>query len=157
MSQAARWPVGSGSTATVTYTSDYLNFASPGNSYALSLASITPALSIGPGGLLNSFTANIAGQFTGNPVPEPAALALLACAPLVLRRRSAGSPGHVCCSARSREGMDSSERQVPKSPSRSPGMAGPSHEPGGAAAEAPDGGEPGPAEIAAIGSPPPRR
>ena len=72
---------------TVTFSSDYLTFTPPGNSYALSLAAVTPALSVGPGSFLSSFQADITGQFTGNAVPEPVSLALFALVPLALRRR----------------------------------------------------------------------
>jgi hypothetical protein len=72
----------------VTFSSDDLNFTT-GNSYALSLASMTPALSIGPGGFLSSFVADITGQFSGNAtaVPEPISIGLLALLPLALLRR----------------------------------------------------------------------
>ncbi|MFO0960023.1 MAG: PEP-CTERM sorting domain-containing protein [Isosphaeraceae bacterium] len=72
----------SGDTAkgnTVTYSSDYMGFGSQGN-YALDLPSITPTLSIGAGGFLNSFRSNVSGRFTGDVtrvVPEPASAFLL--------------------------------------------------------------------------------
>lgn len=72
---------------TVTFTSDYLTFTAPGNSYTLSLSSLSPVLSIGPGGFLNSFAADINGSFSGNAVPEPAILSALAVAGASLLRR----------------------------------------------------------------------
>jgi len=64
---------------TVTYTSDFLTFMQPGNSYNLGLANITPILSIGPGNFLNTFIANVNGQFTGmvQAVPAPTSVAML--------------------------------------------------------------------------------
>src|SRR5438309_2118079 len=56
----------------VAYTSDYLTFIQPGNSYNLSLANINPVLSVGPGGFLNSFVANVNGQFSAMLVAVPA-------------------------------------------------------------------------------------
>ncbi|MGN6366798.1 MAG: PEP-CTERM sorting domain-containing protein [Phycisphaerae bacterium] len=84
---------------TVTYSSDFLTFAgSPGSSFNLGLATLSPSLSIGPGGFLNSFIANIDGQFSADNVsgggpgtPEPASLATLAlgATALLTRRRTA--------------------------------------------------------------------
>ena len=70
----------------VAYTSDFGTFVAPGNSYNLGLDTITPALSVGPGGFLGSFDANVGGTFTGtfqatpaaSAAPEPASLTLLA-------------------------------------------------------------------------------
>jgi len=64
---------------TVTYTSDFLTFTQPGNSYNLALAGITPVLSIGPGNFLNTFAANITGQFSAMvlAVPAPSSVAML--------------------------------------------------------------------------------
>jgi hypothetical protein len=66
----------------VTYTSDFGTFgaAGTGNGFNLALATVAPAVSIGPGGFLSSFNANVDGQFTSNftaNVPEPATVALL--------------------------------------------------------------------------------
>ena len=70
----------------VAFTSDFGTFTQPGNSYNLSLTTVNPRLSIGPGGFLNSFIANISGSFTANftpaappppLVPEPGSIALL--------------------------------------------------------------------------------
>jgi len=61
----------------VAYTSDFGTFTAPGNSYNLNLTSVAPVLSIGPGGFLNSFVADIGGQFSGNfitAVPAPTSL-----------------------------------------------------------------------------------
>ncbi|MFO0910985.1 MAG: PEP-CTERM sorting domain-containing protein [Isosphaeraceae bacterium] len=63
----------------VQYTSDYIAFGAPGNSYVLSLGAISPGLSLGAGGFLNSFTANIGGQFRGSipTIPEPTSIIML--------------------------------------------------------------------------------
>jgi len=62
----------------VLFTSSFGSFTQPGNSFVLGLGTITPFLSLGPGGFVNSFNANVNGQFTANfsPVPEPAASVL---------------------------------------------------------------------------------
>ena len=81
---------GSDSTGnTVNFTSDYLTFTPPGNSYGLSLASMNPTLAIGAGGFLSSFLADIDGQFSGSAaaVPEPAVLGMVAVASLMALRR----------------------------------------------------------------------
>ncbi len=91
-----RGPIGSINAADTTgqvisYTSDFLTVTPPGNSDILSLDTISPSLSIGPGGFLNSFVANVAGQFTGNVtsinpsalVPEPSSLAMCGIAGVV--------------------------------------------------------------------------
>ena len=64
----------------VSFTSDFGFFAATEQSFILGLATISPALSIGPGGFLNSFAANVNGQFSADftPVPEPASVAMLA-------------------------------------------------------------------------------
>ena len=76
---------------TVSFTSDYLTFAPPGNSYSISLGNITPGLSIGPGGFLNSFTSDFSGVFTANAtaVPEPATGVIVAgiLGAVMIRRR----------------------------------------------------------------------
>jgi hypothetical protein len=54
------------------YTSDFLTFNQPGNSYDLGLNTIAPGLSIGPGSFLNNFVSNIDGQFSSNAVGVPA-------------------------------------------------------------------------------------
>jgi hypothetical protein len=64
--------------AVVQYKSDFLAFNEPGNSYTLGLNTLAPAFTIGAGGFLNSFVANITGQFTANAiaVPEPASVVM---------------------------------------------------------------------------------
>ena len=70
---------------TVTYSSDFAtSINGPGNSYDLGLNTITPSLSIGPGGFLNTFIANLDGQFTGNfvplsAVPAPTSVVMFGC------------------------------------------------------------------------------
>jgi hypothetical protein len=81
----------------VTYSSNFLTFANtPSNSFNLGLATLSPTLSVGPGGFLNSFIANIDGQFSADNVsgggsPEPASLGILGlgAAALLTRRRYA--------------------------------------------------------------------
>ena len=64
---------------TVTFTSDFLTFMQPGNSYNLSLAGVSPTLSLGPGSVLNTFAANVNGQFLAMlvAVPAPSSVAML--------------------------------------------------------------------------------
>lgn len=62
---------------TVTFSSDFLTFAPGQNSFTMSLGNLSPTtLSIGAGGLLNSFLANMTGQFTAGlgAVPAPASV-----------------------------------------------------------------------------------
>jgi MYXO-CTERM domain-containing protein len=77
---------------TVTFSSAFLTFSQPGDSYSVTLGSMSPALSIGPGGFLNSFVSGFSGSFTANAssvstTPEPASRALLALGALALIRR----------------------------------------------------------------------
>jgi hypothetical protein len=72
-----------GGTKTNVYTSDYATFSSSANeSFNLGLGTISPLLSVGPGGFLNSFVANVNGQFSADTagftpkIPEPASAAL---------------------------------------------------------------------------------
>lgn len=73
---------------TVTFSSSFASFTQTANSYNLGLATISPSLSIGPGSFLNSFVANIGGQFTTDSssvfVPEPSSAVLIAIALLTL-------------------------------------------------------------------------
>jgi hypothetical protein len=85
---------------TVSYTSDFGKFSTPGSGYNLALSNISPGLSIGAGGFLNSFRSDISGTFTGNfqPVavaPEPGSVALLATgiAGILIVRRRMSQPG----------------------------------------------------------------
>ncbi|MFO0950512.1 MAG: hypothetical protein U0835_05045 [Isosphaeraceae bacterium] len=64
---------------TVIFSSDFINFAPQlGNAYSFSLLNITPALSMGAGGFLNSFVSNIGGQFSSDivVVPQPTSVAM---------------------------------------------------------------------------------
>ncbi len=80
---------------TVAFSSDFGTFPDPGNSYNLGLGTISSLLSIGAGGFLDSFQANISGQFTAAfdaKIPEPASVVLLVLAlvwllPLSRRRK----------------------------------------------------------------------
>jgi hypothetical protein len=83
------------------YTSDFATFNSPiSQSYNLGLATLSVPLSVGPGGFLNSFTANVDGQFSFDggltpKLPEPATVALfgmgaLAVAALAASKRRRG-------------------------------------------------------------------
>jgi hypothetical protein len=74
----------------VTYSSDFLSFTQPpGNSYNLGLGTISPGLSLGPGGFLNTLIADMSGQFSGGAaaVPEPSTLVLLASGGIALAGR----------------------------------------------------------------------
>jgi hypothetical protein len=82
---------------TISYSSSFATFAGTGDSYNLGLATINPTLSIGPGGFLNSFVANIDGQFTTDSAslirtPEPSSVVLfgigLIAVAVLTRRRS---------------------------------------------------------------------
>lgn len=78
---------------TVAFTSDYLTFTTPGNSFGLSMAAMSTPLAVGPGGFLNSFIADLQGSFAANAtqVPEPGTLGTFAVGAVVLiRRRRAG-------------------------------------------------------------------
>jgi len=63
----------------IAYYSDYLTLFN-GNpaSFLVGLPTVTPPLSIGPGGFLNSFTSNALGSFSGtfNAVPAPTSMAM---------------------------------------------------------------------------------
>ncbi len=55
----------------VTYTSDFLDFTQTiDRNFGISFSSVTPALSFGPGGFFNSFSASGSGTFASNPVPH---------------------------------------------------------------------------------------
>jgi len=68
-------PVGS----TITSSSDFFNDTNVG--FQLSSADANPGIYIGPGGFLNSFSADVSGSFFGTPavvaVPEPASFLLV--------------------------------------------------------------------------------
>lgn len=54
----------------VTFTSDFLDFSTTtARNFALSFSSVTPPLSLGPGGFLNSFSAAGTGTFASTPRP----------------------------------------------------------------------------------------
>ncbi len=72
-----------GGTTTNVYSSDYATFNSTAaESFNFGLGTISPALSVGAGGFLNSFIANANGQFSTDTTgftpntPEPASMAL---------------------------------------------------------------------------------
>lgn len=55
----------------VTYTSDFLDFTQTNDrNFGISFSSVTPALSLGSGSFLNSFTASGSGTFASNPPPR---------------------------------------------------------------------------------------
>ena len=76
---------------TVTFTSDYLTFTTPSSNSALfGLSALSAPLSIGPGGFVNSFLADLNGSFVANAVPEPALVTITVTAgALMIRRRRA--------------------------------------------------------------------
>jgi hypothetical protein len=89
---------------TSVYTSDFGSFNSPASqSYNLGLATLSVPLSVGPGGFLNSFAANVNGQFSVDSggftpkLPEPATAALFGMGALAVaalaasKRRRAGA------------------------------------------------------------------
>ena len=89
---------------TSVYTSDFGTFNSPvSQSYNLGLATLNVPLSVGPGGFLNSFAANVNGQFSVDSggftpkIPEPATAALFGMGALAVaalaasKRRRAGA------------------------------------------------------------------
>ena len=86
------------------YSSDFGTFNSPvSESYNLGLATLSVPLSVGPGGFLNSFAANVNGQFSVDSggftpkLPEPATAALFGMGALAVaalaasKRRRAGA------------------------------------------------------------------
>jgi len=71
--------VSSATNSTITYSSPlFYDFTGLfGETLGLNLTSVNPGITIGGGGLLNSFTGgNFTGSFSGNLVPEPASLAM---------------------------------------------------------------------------------
>jgi hypothetical protein len=83
-------------THTAVYSSDFGTFsASTAESFNFGVATMSAALSAGPGGFLNSFIANLNGQFSVDstgfiPTPEPASvvlfgMGLFACAAFIRR------------------------------------------------------------------------
>lgn len=76
---------GSSASSSIAFYSDYINFSSASiEDRSISLNAITPSLSIGPGGLLNSFTAQASGNFGVSFSPEPPTAVLLGMAGLLL-------------------------------------------------------------------------
>jgi hypothetical protein len=86
----------------VNYMSDFGTFvpATGGNSYNLAMQDISPPLVIGAGNFLGSSVSNVAGQFSGNFVPEPASAVLLGIgaisAGLVVARRKVVVNARCC-------------------------------------------------------------
>jgi hypothetical protein len=64
----------------VAFSSSFATFSGSSESYNLGLDTISPSLSLGAGGFLSSFAANIDGQFTAGitPIPEPSSAILFA-------------------------------------------------------------------------------
>jgi hypothetical protein len=87
---------GSSSSSSIAFSSDYISFTNATlEDRSISLNAITPSLSIGSDGLLNSFTAQASGNFGVSFAPEPGSgtLMLLAGSALLARiRRRAALP-----------------------------------------------------------------
>jgi hypothetical protein len=68
---------GTSASSSIAFSSDYINFASATQvDRSISLEGIEPSLSIGPDGLLNSFTAQATGSFGVSFAPEPGTMGL---------------------------------------------------------------------------------
>jgi hypothetical protein len=84
-SGAATFDGGQTLIGTATFSSDFINFTgSSQRSFALGFSAVTPTISLGPAGMLNSFTADSDGTFSfegggggGNVIPEPATWAMM--------------------------------------------------------------------------------
>jgi len=64
--------------STVTFTSDFINFASSvKRDFVLNLDAISPVLAANPGKALRTFTANADGAFAATGVPEPSTWAVM--------------------------------------------------------------------------------
>jgi hypothetical protein len=87
---------GSSSSSSIAFSSDYISFTNATlEDRSISLNAITPSLTVGSDGLLNSFTAQASGNFGVSFAPEPGSgtLMLLAGAALLARiRRRAALP-----------------------------------------------------------------
>jgi len=85
MGSTATFEGSTGASNTVAFTSDFLDFSNVNEmDYAATLSAITPRLTLGTNGSLNSFRASIGGSFSSDPapvlvgtIPEPAGWALM--------------------------------------------------------------------------------